>query len=57
MVIQTEEWRDGKRWCGVAPSTRSCGIIALFWILILGKCLLAEWAIRYYEMPFSSLFI
>ncbi len=33
------------------------GYVYIFWGLIVAKCFLAEWAIRYYQMPVRSYFV
>lgn len=33
------------------------GLVYLFWGLIFAKCFLAEWAVRFYAMPFDSLYV
>ena len=33
------------------------GYVYIFWGLIAAKCFLAEWAVRYYQMPFRSYFV
>lgn len=32
-------------------------MLSLYWGIILAKCLLVEWSVRVYEMPFNSLYL
>lgn len=32
-------------------------LLAVFWVLVAVKCVLADWAIGYWEIPFRSVFI